>query len=101
MATYQELMKQAESLLAEADKIRQKEIEDFIAEVKTKMTHYGISAHDMGFTPNGKSSAYTPVIKYIGPDGQTWVGGRGRKPDWVMAALKAGKRLEDFEIKKK
>ena len=32
-------------------------------------------------------------------NGETWSGGRGRKPRWVTEALAAGKSLSDFEIK--
>ena len=35
--------------------------------------------------------------KYRGPGGETWTG-RGLKPKWLAAALKDGKKLEDFLI---
>jgi DNA-binding protein H-NS len=37
--------------------------------------------------------------KYHNPDDptQTWAG-RGLKPRWLAAALKAGRKLEDFSI---
>jgi len=37
--------------------------------------------------------------KYRGPSGETWAG-RGAKPRWVIAAIKEGKKLEDFLIEK-
>jgi DNA-binding protein H-NS len=37
-------------------------------------------------------------VKYRGPNGETWGGGRGRKPRWVQEALKAGKKIEDFAV---
>ena len=37
--------------------------------------------------------------KYRGPSGETW-SGRGLKPRWLAAALKDGKKLEDFLIAK-
>ena len=37
--------------------------------------------------------------KYRGPDGETWAG-RGAKPRWLVAAIKEGKKLEDFLIDK-
>ncbi|MGB1034616.1 MAG: H-NS family nucleoid-associated regulatory protein [Primorskyibacter sp.] len=39
------------------------------------------------------------VAKYANPAdlSQTWTG-RGRKPNWVLAALEAGKSLDDLEI---
>ena len=37
--------------------------------------------------------------KYRGPSGETWAG-RGARPVWLVAALKKGKRMEDFLINK-
>ena len=37
--------------------------------------------------------------KYRGPDGDTWAG-RGATPRWLKAAIKEGKKLEDFLIDK-
>jgi DNA-binding protein H-NS len=37
--------------------------------------------------------------KYRGPGGETWAG-RGAQPRWLSAALKEGKKLEDFLIEK-
>ena len=38
--------------------------------------------------------------KYRGPGGDTWAG-RGAKPRWLVAALKQGKKLDQFLIKRK
>jgi DNA-binding protein H-NS len=37
--------------------------------------------------------------KYRGPGGETWAG-RGAKPRWMVAAMKQGKKPEDFLIAK-
>jgi DNA-binding protein H-NS len=37
--------------------------------------------------------------KYRGPSGETWAG-RGAKPNWLVAAIKGGKKLDDFLIDK-
>ena len=37
--------------------------------------------------------------KYRGPSGETWAG-RGAKPKWLVAAIKGGKKLDDFLIDK-
>ena len=37
--------------------------------------------------------------KYRSPDGDTWAG-RGATPRWLVAAIKEGKKLEDFLIDK-
>ena len=105
MATYLELKEQAERLLAQAEEMREKEIADAIADIKEKMRLYGLTAEDLGLArgtggraaPRGKAAA--PVIKYRGPNGETWSGGRGRKPQWVQQALQQGRKLEEFAVK--
>jgi DNA-binding protein H-NS len=37
--------------------------------------------------------------KYRGPSGETWAG-RGARPRWLVAAIKGGKKLDDFLIGK-
>jgi DNA-binding protein H-NS len=37
--------------------------------------------------------------KYRGPSGETWAG-RGARPRWLVAAIRGGKRLENFLIDK-
>jgi DNA-binding protein H-NS len=37
--------------------------------------------------------------KYRGPAGETWAG-RGARPRWLVAAIKEGKKLDDFLIDK-
>jgi DNA-binding protein H-NS len=37
--------------------------------------------------------------KYRSPEGETWAG-RGATPRWLKAAIKEGKKLEDFAIEK-
>ena len=44
---------------------------------------------------------YPPVLpKYRNPDrpSETWAG-RGKRPRWLVAQLKSGRRIEDFRIK--
>jgi DNA-binding protein H-NS len=38
--------------------------------------------------------------KYRSPSGETWAG-RGVKPRWLVAALKRGKKLDHFLIKRR
>ncbi|MEJ7932349.1 H-NS histone family protein [Ramlibacter sp. AN1015] len=107
MASYIELKEQAEKLMAEAEKLRQQELEQAIADIKQKMKDYGITARDLGLrgeagtgakrAPRGAGAA-NKVVKYRGPNGETWSGGRGRKPDWISRALKEGKNLEQFAV---
>jgi DNA-binding protein H-NS len=38
--------------------------------------------------------------KYRSPRGETWAG-RGARPRWLVAALKKGKKIDDFLINRK
>lgn len=104
MATYLELKEQAEKLLAEAERMREQEIADAIAEIKRKIELYGLTAADLGLAKSGgpgarPKSAKSSAVKYRGPNGETWSGGRGRKPQWVTEALQQGRSLEEFAVK--
>jgi len=105
VATYLELKEQAEKLLAEAERMREQEIADAVADIKRKIELYGLTAADLGFaksgpgTARGKNSNARPTVKYRGPNGETWSGGRGRKPQWVTQMLQEGRSLEEFAVR--
>jgi DNA-binding protein H-NS len=107
VATYLELKEQAEKLLAEAERMREQEIADAISDIKRKIELYGLTAADLGLAKNtggpgggrARNSKPAPTVKYRGPNGETWSGGRGRKPQWVVQVLKQGRNLEDFAVK--
>ena len=102
MATYIELMERAQKLMAEAEQVRQKEISEVIADIRQKMETYGITLQDLGGAPGGRKrgagAKTSKTVKYRGPNGETWSGGRGRKPRWVQEALKSGRKIEDFAV---
>jgi|SRR6185369_13681335 len=101
MATYLELKQKAEKLMAEAEQMRQKEISDVIVDIREKMKAYGLTPQDIGYAGGSRKRNSAPAaktVKYRGPNGETWSGGRGRKPKWVQDALKAGKKIEDFAV---
>lgn len=92
MSTYQELKDQAARLLAEAEEMRKIEVAGVIADIRQKMQQYSLTVQDLGPVPKANNSQ-SPV-KYRGPNGETWVGGRGRKPDWILDAIKNGKDID-------
>ena len=106
MATYLELMAKAEKLLEEAEELRVKELNGVIADIKEKIQAYGLTAQDLGLAGATRKRSAKPATakktaaRYRGPNGETWSGGRGRKPRWVTEALAKGKKLEDFAIKR-
>ncbi|HMS04259.1 MAG TPA: H-NS histone family protein [Burkholderiaceae bacterium] len=104
MATSQDLRQQAQKLLAEAEVLRKQELADAIANIKSQMADLGITIADLGGRTSGlrasrsASAKADKVVKYRSPNGLTWGGGRGRKPQWVVDALAAGKNIEDFAV---
>ncbi|WP_374640701.1 H-NS family nucleoid-associated regulatory protein [Hydrogenophaga sp.] len=102
MATYSELMAQAQALMAQAEQARKDELASVIADIKAKMKQYGITVSDLGgASAAGRKAAKSKSVapaKYRGPNGELWAGGPGRKPEWVRAVLAAGKSIEDFRI---
>lgn len=101
MATYSELMAQAQSLMAQAEQARKDELSAVIADIRAKMKQFGITAADLGAPAAGKKagkSKSSAPAKFRGPNGELWAGGPGRKPEWVRAALAAGKNMDDFLI---
>jgi DNA-binding protein H-NS len=52
-----------------------------------------------GKAPKGSIKGRKVPPKYRSPSGETWAG-RGAKPLWLVAALKKGKKMEDFLIDK-
>lgn len=107
MATYLELKAQAEQLLAQAEQMKAKETQDVIADIKSKISAYGFTADDLGLAGRGNSAGRprqakaakgASPVKYRGPNGETWGGGRGRKPQWIVDALAKGKNIEDFRV---
>ncbi len=101
MATYSELMAQAQSLMAQAEEARKTELASVIADIKAKMKQFGLTAADLGgasVVGTKKAGKAKAPAKYRGPNGELWAGGPGRKPEWVRAVLAAGQSIEDFRI---
>lgn len=95
---------QIAQLRKEAEALRNQERAGVIEEVRRKIAEYGISATELKLSTRGApgrrvQGASKAAPKYRGPAGETWSGGRGRKPRWVTEALAAGKSLSDYEIK--
>ena len=93
---------QIAQLRKQAEAMRSEERAGVLEEVRKKIAEYGISASDLKLSTRssvatGKRATKT-AAKYRGPAGESWSGGRGRKPRWVTEALAAGKSLSDFEI---
>jgi DNA-binding protein H-NS len=101
MATYSELVSQAQALMAQAEQVRKTELANVIANIKAQMKEYNISLEDLGGSTAGRkavASKSKAPAKYRGPNGELWSGGPGRKPEWVKKVLEAGGNIENFRI---
>lgn len=81
-----------------------------LTEIKKQIADYGFTAADLFEPPkpqrkrtakNGEASKSATEAKYRNPTtGETWGGGRGRKPAWVVEAIAKGIDIETFLIQK-
>lgn len=111
LAQITEQIKKSEEQMAvlrkQAEGIRLEEKQGVIAEVIAKIAEYGLTASDLRLTTGIRSgqgarlskSKQKAAPRYRSPSGETWSGGRGRKPGWINAALADGKDLAEFEVK--
>jgi DNA-binding protein H-NS len=115
--TYIQVLKQIETLQAEAEKLRRKEVADVVSRIREAIDHYGLTAEDLGLgraakapakkagkamgKARGQAAAGKPAraAKYRDDAGHSW-GGIGKRPQWLRDALAAGKTLQDFEVAK-
>jgi DNA-binding protein H-NS len=98
MATLKDLLSQIESLQSQVSEVRQHEVAEAIAKVRSIIDEYQLTANDIFPSSRGpKSSAKKTggkvAAKYRDPlSGKTW-SGRGLAPKWL-----AGKNKEDYLI---
>lgn len=95
MKTYKELQAEIQSLQAQAEKARQAELANAIAEIKAKIQEYGITESDLFGTSSKKQVRQAVAVKpkYRNPEtGETWAG-RGKPPKWI-----SGKDREPYRI---
>jgi DNA-binding protein H-NS len=105
MTTYAQIQKKIALLQRQADSLRDKEVAGVIDRIKVAISHYGLTAQQLGFGASGagpraarrtnKPSA--TGTRYSDGAGGDW-SGRGPRPRWLREALAAGRSLEDFRV---
>ncbi|UUX94325.1 H-NS histone family protein [Aquabacterium sp. J223] len=112
--TLEQLDKQIEALQREREAIRHREIAGVIERIKDAIAHYDLTADDLGFGGARKPRAQAPaakrrgrpakaarkpagVVRFRDQAGNTW-SGRGKRPNWLKAALAEGKTLQDLAV---
>ena len=113
--TYDQVLKQIEVLQTQAENLRRSEVAGVIDRIRDAISHYKLTAADLGLGGPAKSStavvapskrkgpkkgaAKAPaVVKFRNETGGTW-GGIGKRPQWLRDALASGKTLQDFLVK--
>ena len=109
--SYLDLKAQIKALQEQAEELRKNELATVIADIKLKISEYGISAEDLGLkrtnakkTVSKKNQDSTTEKKpaepkYANTDGLTWTG-RGVAPKWISEHIANGGKKEDFLIVK-
>ena len=101
MSTYQEIKAQAEALLRQAEELRRQEVASVIADIRAKMTEYGITIEEITQDTSRRATGRRrskAEPKYRGPNGELWSGGPGRKPEWVRQVIASGDSIERYRI---
>lgn len=91
-----ELRDQVEKALENAEARERKEA---LKAAEKAAAAYGFSLSELASQPTRSAKGAKAKAKYRNPadTSQTWTG-RGRKPQWVHDALKAGADISDLEI---
>jgi DNA-binding protein H-NS len=124
--TYIQVLKQIDELKQQAESLRRKEVDGVIVRIREAISHYGLTAADLGLRGGaGASTAASPsplaepkkrgrkpgrpkkvtssksavAPKFRDENGNTWAG-RGKRPIWLRDALLGGRKLDDFLINK-
>jgi DNA-binding protein H-NS len=89
----QQLKSQVEAAISAKVTERRRELETELS----KLAGFGGGGKAVKFAGGGRMGPVAP--KYRNPENptETWAG-RGLKPRWLTAAIKSGKKLEDFAI---
>ena len=113
---FQKIQEQIAALQAKSKALHEALLADEIKAIKTKIKEFGLKPRDLfSAAVLSGDSVDTPVsmgekiakiakdkepavVKYRGPNGETWSGGRGRKPAWVQAILDAGGDIEKYRV---
>lgn len=110
--TYQQVMTEIDRLKEQAEKLRQKEVAGVVARIREAIAHYGLTAADIGFGPAPKAAAAPRgraagparkkkrggVVRFSDQNGNTW-SGVGRRPQWYVDAVAAGRPPVDLLAK--
>lgn len=101
MPSLKELLAQKEALDREIENTKKQARSEAIAKVRELMAEFGLTSKDLGTKAGKKGSTRSGAkvaVKYRdAATGNSW-SGRGLRPNWLKAALAAGRKIEDFAV---
>ncbi|MDE2149915.1 MAG: H-NS histone family protein [Gammaproteobacteria bacterium] len=101
MASYQDILKQIDTLKSKAEEQRRKELQKIVDAINEQIAEFGLRPNDLKFPGHrrGGRRSGSGKAKYRNPTtGKTWTG-RGRAPHWITEAEAAGTSRDRFLIK--
>ncbi len=99
MSKYLEIKAQIEALTSQLEETRLAEFEAEVASIKERIAAFGIRPEQLFSASelSGKKASVRQKPKYS-LNGHNW-SGRGGMPNWYKAALAAGNKPEDMQVK--
>lgn len=104
------LLSQQQQLQSKIEELKRKGRDQAVIEIRDLASKYGLTSSELARLGTGGFSAYGatasprvgrpsgPVAaKYRSATGETW-SGRGKRPNWLNAALASGKNINEFLI---
>lgn len=104
MKSYLAMKAEAAAILAEAEKVRQAEVAGVIQKIRQMAAEFGLGAEEIfgggrkNYAKSSKNKSPSEAV-YAHPDGRTW-SGRGRRPDWINAAMATPEGTDVYKINK-
>ena len=101
MTTLKDLIAQKAALEKQIEETARAERADAVAKVKSLMAEYGLGVADL--SSRGPAKAAKPAGSKVAAkyrdavSGDTW-SGRGLRPNWLKAAIEAGRKVEEFAV---
>lgn len=100
-AQHQDLAARIAALQKQAEDAWRKEVAGVVGRIKEAIDHYGLTAADLGLRVQARPGASkarqrrAAEVRFRDEAGNEW-SGRGRRPQWFVDALAAGKTREDL-----
>ena len=100
-ASLSDLLAQRAALEKQIAEAQREQRSAAIVQIRALMTEYGLTLADIGSraaaAPARRSSGKVAAKYRNAATGETW-SGRGLQPNWLKAALAAGRSLSDFAV---